>query len=155
MRKVITITGTRSTTHHPAQWYEAAFAAYLAPFATPTAHFFTGGAKGIDSLALRWLATHTCSELSVVVPGTVAQQPEEARLAVEHCRNRITEIVELQAPELEASAYHARNRWMVDRSEMTIGFPLETPAAAPSHTGTWQTLDYTASLSKPRLIVPT
>ncbi len=52
MPESITITGTRSTDHHPDQWYRTAFSAYLAPFAAPRAHFFIGGAKGIDSLAL-------------------------------------------------------------------------------------------------------
>ncbi|MFB7532504.1 hypothetical protein ACFC0C_30675 [Streptomyces sp. NPDC056178] len=58
--------------------------------------------------------------------------------------------MELGAPELRTPAYHARNRWMVDRTSMTIGFPH---AAEPS-TGTWQTIGYTAEQGKPRLIVP-
>ncbi|MFB6987668.1 hypothetical protein [Streptomyces sp. NPDC056304] len=58
--------------------------------------------------------------------------------------------MELGAPELRTPAYHARNRWMVDRTSMTIGFPH---AAGPS-TGTWQTIGYTAEQGKPRLIVP-
>ncbi|MFH8404752.1 hypothetical protein ACH4FX_08235 [Streptomyces sp. NPDC018019] len=153
----ITITGTRATGHHPDQWYETVFTTYVAPFSTPRAHFFVGGAKGIDSLALSWLAAHTRSAVTVVVPVTVEEQPEEAQQAMAQCRSRITEIVELRAPGLHAAAYHARNRWMVDRSELTIGFPLDGPDDASGRTGktgTWQTLDYTASLSKPRLIVP-
>ncbi|OKI00223.1 hypothetical protein A6A06_24030 [Streptomyces sp. CB02923] len=150
----ITITGTRSTEHHPDQWYGTAFCTYLAPFAIPRAHFFIGGAKGIDSLALLWLAAHARSAITVVVPVTVTQQPEEARHAIELCRSRITEVVELRAPELHSTTYHARNRWMVDRSDLTIGFPLEGPHETGRNTGTWQTLDYTASQGKPRLIVP-
>lgn len=38
-------------------------------------------------------------------------------------RDRIIEIVELRAAELVASAYHARNRWMVDRAQMVTGPP--------------------------------
>ncbi|MEU6964597.1 hypothetical protein [Streptomyces chrestomyceticus] len=151
----ITVTGTRSTGHHSDQWYRTTFSAYLAPFAAPRAHFFIGGAKGIDSLALLWLAARSRSAITVVVPMTVAQQPEEARQAIAQCRSRISEVVELQAPELHPAAYHARNRWMVDRSDLTIGFPLEGSHGTTRTSGTWQTLDYTASLGKPRLVVPT
>lgn len=154
MHESIAITGTRSTGHHPVQWYETAFGSYLAPFAGPRAHFLLGGAEGIDSLALMWLAANSRSAITVVVPATVAQQPEAARTAVERCRSRITDIMELRSPELHRTAYHARNRWMVDRSELTIGFPLAASDETTSPTGTWQTLNYTASLGKPRLIVP-
>jgi hypothetical protein len=47
-------------------------------------------------------------------------------------------------------AYHVRNRWMVDRSDLTLGFLRgDDPSSA-----TWYTLDYTAALGKPRLVVP-
>ncbi|MEV7871525.1 hypothetical protein AB0P17_36745 [Streptomyces sp. NPDC088124] len=146
----VAITGTRSTGHRSLTEYADLFAQYLGPFATPTSHFFIGGAKGIDSLSLLWLAGNTRATLTVVVPGTLAQQPAEARQAITRTRERISEVVELGAEELRTPAYFARNRWMVDRAHMTIGFPLE--GAPPS--GTWQTLDYTADQGKPRLIVP-
>ncbi|WP_284748261.1 DUF4118 domain-containing protein [Amycolatopsis sp. RTGN1] len=38
---------------------------------------------------------------------------------------------------LGSPAYHARNRWMVDRSELVIGFPRGTNQAQ----GTWYTLN--------------
>ncbi|NEE05580.1 hypothetical protein G3M58_03945, partial [Streptomyces sp. SID7499] len=101
-------------------------------------------------LALLWLAERTTATITVVAPGTLGQQPDEARRAVDRSRDRISEIVELAAAELRAPAYHARNRWMVDRTSMTIGFPHVTE---PS-TGTWQTINYTAEQGKPRLIVP-
>ncbi|KOT91364.1 hypothetical protein ADK86_23575 [Streptomyces sp. NRRL F-5755] len=156
MPRSITITGTRTTGHHSDQWYDTTFAAYLAPFATLRTHFFVGGAKGIDSLALLWLAAHTRSAITVVMPATLEDQPEEAQQAVARCRSRITEIVELKAPSLHSAAYHARNRWMVDRSELTIGFPqtIQGESTPSAKTGTWQTLNYTAVLGKPRLIVP-
>ncbi|GEC08540.1 hypothetical protein SSP24_61950 [Streptomyces spinoverrucosus] len=59
-------------------------------------------------------------------------------------------LLELGAAELETPAYHAPNRWMVDRSSMTIGFPRGDDPSS----GTWQTLNYTADQGKPRLIVP-
>ncbi|MER5846899.1 hypothetical protein ABT126_07475 [Streptomyces sp. NPDC002012] len=144
----VAITGTRSTDHRPRGEYADLFATYLGAFARSA--FYVGGAKGIDSWALLWLAENTGADITIVVPGTVAQQPEEARQAISHARNRIKEIVELGATDLSAEAYHARNRWMVDRSALTIGFPHST---APS-SGTWQTIDYTADQGKPRLIVP-
>ncbi|MES9587833.1 MULTISPECIES: hypothetical protein [unclassified Streptomyces] len=147
--RVVAITGTRATAHRPLDEYRSIFEQYLTPFA-PGAHFYIGGAKGIDTLTLLWLAGQTTATITIAVPGTLDQQPAEARQAVARTRDRIKEIVELGAADLRAPAYHARNRWMVDRASMTIGFPHATE---PS-TGTWQTITYTAEQGKPRLIVP-
>ncbi|MEU4652757.1 hypothetical protein AB0G32_02200 [Streptomyces sp. NPDC023723] len=145
----MTITGTRSTGHRSRTEYAGLFGEYLGPFAN-CAHFYVGGAKGIDSLALLWLARNTGAGLTVVVPGVVDQQPEEARQAIARVRDRIAEVVQLRAPELNTAAYHARNRWMVDRSSMTIGFPR----VGQTQSGTWQTLTYTHDEGKPHLVVP-
>jgi hypothetical protein len=152
MTRAVTITGTRSTAQD-LETYAAFFAAYLGPFAGDDAHFYIGGARGIDSLSLLWLAGRATSRITVVVPGTLDQQPADARQAIARSRTRIAEVVELRAAELGTPAYHARNRWMVDRSSMTIGFPLadQTPEGS---SGTWQTLTYAATQAKPRLIVP-
>lgn len=147
----VTITGTRSTEHRELGWYAGLFATYLGPFADDAGHFHIGGAKGIDSLALWWLAENAKSRITIVVPGTVTQQPTEARQAIDQCRERIDEVVELGAEELRTPVYYARNRWMVDRSELVIGFPKED---APSTSGVWQTLDHGAESGKARLIVP-
>jgi hypothetical protein len=147
--RTVAITGTRSTGRRRLDEYAELFACYLGPFATD-ALFYLGGAKGIDSLGLLWLAGNTDARVVIVVPGTIDQQPAEARQAIARTRDRITEIVELKAAELRSAAYHARNRWMVDRSSMTIGFPH---SGEPS-SGTWQTLNYTSDMGKPRLIVP-
>ncbi|MFE4869746.1 hypothetical protein [Streptomyces sp. NPDC056682] len=146
--RTVAITGTRETGHRDLDDYTSLFTAYLQPFAD--SHFYIGGAKGIDSLSLIWLAGNTGAHITVVVPGTVDQQPAEARQAIARTRNRITDIVELGAGELHTPAFHARNRWMVDRSSMTIGFPNVTEPGS----GTWQTLNYTAQQGKPHLIVP-
>lgn len=152
MSLTITITGTRSTGHREVTWYAGLFARYLGPFADSGAsHFYVGGAKGIDSLALLWLARNSASRITVVVPGAVVQQPTEAQRVMDECRERIAELVELGAADLRTAAYHARNRWMVDRSDMVIGFPVEGPKGT---SGTWQTIDYGAHRGKPRLIVP-
>jgi predicted Rossmann fold nucleotide-binding protein DprA/Smf involved in DNA uptake len=145
------ITGTRQTGHRELAWFGDLFGAYLRPWATPDAQVYIGGARGVDSLSLLWLAGNSRSRITVVVPGTVAQQPAEARQAIERCRDRIAEVVELGAAELRTPAYHARNRWMVDRAQMVIGFPLAGPEG---QSGTWQTLNYAAAQGKPRLIVP-
>lgn len=146
--RTVAITGTRNTGHRTLDGYAQIFADYLGPFAD--AHFYIGGAKGIDSLALLWLAGNTKARNTIVVPGRVDQQPADARQAIARSRDRITEVVELGAPELKSAAFHARNRWMVDRATMTIGFPKSDEP----NSGTWQTLNYTADRGKPRLIVP-
>ncbi|MBM7058131.1 MULTISPECIES: DNA-processing protein DprA [Streptomyces] len=147
--RTVTITGTRQTGHKDLAEYADLFEQYLNPFAR-AAHFYIGGAAGIDSLALLWLADRTSAAITIVAPGTMDRQPAEAQEAVARSRGRIKEVVELGAAELQSPAYHARNRWMVDHTSMTIGFPHATE---PS-TGTWQTIDYTAEQGKPRLIVP-
>ncbi|WP_411091376.1 hypothetical protein [Streptomyces sp. 049-1] len=145
------ITGTRQTGHRELGWFGDLFARYLGPWATPDTRFYIGGARGIDSLSLLWLAGNSTSRLTIVVPGTFAQQPAEARQAIERCRDRIEDLVELGAAELRTPAYHARNRYMVDRADMVCGFPL---GDADGTSGTWQTINYGAGQGKPRLIVP-
>ncbi|MGW4344971.1 hypothetical protein ACWEL8_07790 [Streptomyces sp. NPDC004690] len=148
----VAITGTRETAHREPAWYGEQFSRYLGPWATPDAHFYIGGARGIDSLTLLWLAGNSQSSITIVVPGTVQQQPADARQAIERCRDRIDEVVELGAVELRTLAYHARNEWMVDRADAVAGFPLTGTEGGTS--GTWQTINYAAALGKPRLIVP-
>ncbi|MGR6924566.1 hypothetical protein ACU635_60835 [[Actinomadura] parvosata] len=151
MPLAVAITGTRSTEHRELIWYADTFSTYLAPFAAADARFYIGGAVGIDTLSLLWLAGNSQARIIVVVPGTVQDQPAEARQAIEQCRDRITDIVELRAAVLKTPAFHARNRWMVDHSHMVIGFPLDNGGPG---SGTWQTIEYGASQGKPRLIVP-
>lgn len=151
MADAVAITGTRSTGGHELAWYGDTFGRYLGPFATSERRFYIGGATGIDSLSLLWLAGNSSSLITVVVPGTLDQQPADARQAVARCRDRIDEVIELRAAELRSPAFHARNRYMVDRSQLVIGFPLAGPEG---RSGTWQTLNYGAAQGKPRLIVP-
>ncbi len=146
--RTVAVTGTRNTGHRSPAEYADLFADYLGPFAD--AHFYIGGAKGIDSLALLWLAGNTQAAITIVVPGRVDQQPAEARQAITRSRDRIKGIIELKAVELRSLAYHERNRYMVDRASMVVGFPHRDEAES----GTWQTLNYCAQLGRPRLIVP-
>ncbi|WP_285493118.1 hypothetical protein [Actinomadura sp. NBRC 104425] len=148
----MTITGTRSTGHRAAHEYRALFEEYVRPFARRGARFHLGGAKGIDSLALLWLADETEADLIVAVPAKLADQPPAARDAVAAARaaGRLGELVELGG-EPRTPGYHARNRWMVDRSDFVIGFPR---AGADASSGTAYTLAYAAERGLPRLIVP-
>ncbi|MBA9002119.1 hypothetical protein [Thermomonospora cellulosilytica] len=152
MPQAVTITGSRSTGHRREEEYGALFATYVRPFALPGVRFYLGGAIGIDSLALGWLARETDVRLSVVVPVRLADQPPEARgvVADMRSRGRLDELVELGGRS-GTEGYHARNRWMVDRSDFVIGFPR---ADVQEGGGTGYTLDYAASQYKPRLIVP-
>jgi hypothetical protein len=151
MPRAVTITGTRSTGHRPFEEYRYLFEEYLAPFALDGVQFYLGGAKGIDSLALLWLTRETRVRLTVAVPARLADQPVDARQAVAAAKDadRLDELVELGGP-LATPGYHARNRWMVDRSEMVIGFPRTGTTAG----GTYYTLDYAAKLDKPRMVLP-
>lgn len=146
----ITITGTRGVPEAAGRC-EILFERYLAPYATRGNGFFVGGAVGIDTLALDWL-TARGAPVTVVVPATVDDQPDPARDRIRAAqRARLAEVVELRHPDFpEAEAYHARNRYMVDRSGFVIGYPL----AGASGGGTWYTIEYAAAKGMPRLIVP-
>lgn len=152
MARSVTISGTRSIGDVAVVSLAEAFNAYLQPFATPDTHFHLGGATGIDTAALDWLAEHTQAVLTVAVPCTVTDQPVGASEAIMRWRRRgrLAKIVELEAPKLSTPAYHARNRWMVDRSDFVIGFPRGTEPTS----GTWYTVNYAAEQGKPRLVVP-
>jgi hypothetical protein len=73
----ITITGTRSISDEDGDRLQSLFRDYLLPFAT--AHFYIGGAAGVDTATLDWLAEHTSATLTVVVPCTVADQSHAIR----------------------------------------------------------------------------
>lgn len=152
MARTVTITGSRCTDHRSPEHFQKLFSLYLAPFAQRDSHFYIGGAVGIDTLTLSWLAANTRCSITVVVPCTVEAQPQEASQAIRlwDTKRRLTEVVELGAPQLGSAAYHARNRWMVDHSEFVVGFPLDNDQSS----GTWYTLNYAAGQDKPRLIVP-
>lgn len=146
----ITVTGARATGDGEDSGYQALFARWLAPFLVGDCLVHVGGAVGIDTLALRWLTAREHVAVRVVVPCRVADQPAAAREAIAAAaRLPAVSVVELMAPVLGATAYHDRNRWMVDRSDLVVGFPLDDD----SRSGTWQTLDYARSLRRPYLVV--
>ncbi|MFF5264248.1 hypothetical protein ACFY4C_35430 [Actinomadura viridis] len=149
MPQGVTITGTRTTGHRSPVGYRELFEEFIRPFATPVTRFYLGGATGIDSLALLWLAGDTEVALTVAVPARLVDQPADARHAIASAREagRLKEVVELGGV-TRTPGYHARNRWMVDRSDLVIGFPHGEKG------GTVYTLNYAASQGKPRLVVP-
>ncbi|MCG8417677.1 MAG: hypothetical protein MJE77_06995 [Proteobacteria bacterium] len=147
------ITGTRKAEVRTETELEALFRRFVGPFADPAAHAYLGGAAGIDTLALSWLARNTESLITVAVPVRVAEQPRPAQVEIAAAARagRLHELVELGHPAgLGDAAYNARNRWLVDRAELLIGFPLTTE---DDGSGTWYTLGYAARQGIPRLIV--
>lgn len=153
MTRSVVISGSRRTEHRAVGEYDELFAEFLGPFVPGDAVVYVGGAKGIDSLALTWLATNTSAQIVVAAPGALADQPKEARAAVAAAVNQASwvEVVELRHPEFPSTtAYHSRNRWMVDRARLVVAFPRGNDPAS----GTWHTVHYAAELGLPRIIVP-
>jgi predicted Rossmann fold nucleotide-binding protein DprA/Smf involved in DNA uptake len=145
----ITITGTRDVPEAAGDC-QALFE-WMRPYAAAGHGFFVGGAVGIDTLALGWLVSRR-APVTVVVPATVEDQPAAACGRIRQAeRAGLAEVVELHHPGFpEAEAFHARNRYMVDRSQFVVGYPLSGRDGG----GTWDTLEYAASKGLPRLIVP-
>lgn len=153
MERSVAITGTRSISDAPACELAELFLAYLRPFADSTAHFYVGGASGVDTAALQWLAQNSEAALTVVVPCRVVDQPVGSAEVIDSLRgeDRLADVVEMGATLLGKAAYHARNRWMVDQSGLVIGFPRGDESAGG---GTWYTLNYAAEQGRARLVVP-
>jgi predicted Rossmann-fold nucleotide-binding protein len=151
--RAVVVSGSRHTAQRPDSDYDELFAAFLAPFVTDDGVVYVGGAVGIDSLALRWLARQTRIGLQVVVPGTVGGQPDAAQAAIAEARSLRPDLTVTELPHPEhpsAAAYHARNRWMVDRAQLLVAFPYgDNPAS-----GTQYTITYAASRRLPRMVVP-
>lgn len=146
----VTVSGTRAVQDE--HRCRAAFDRWLAPFVPPPTIVHVGGAVGIDTFALLWLMGRPGLEVRVVVPKTAADQPPPAHAAIQEAAALpgVT-VVELSAPALGTEAYHARNRWMVDRSDLVVAFPLGGEDAG---SGTWHTVGYARSLGRPHLVVP-
>ncbi len=66
-------------------------------------------------------------------------QPPPARDRIRHAQQAgLAEVVELRDPDFpKAEAYHARNRYIVDRSAFVIGYPLASTKVG----GTWYTIE--------------
>lgn len=152
MERSVAITGTRSIGDAPVDELAEVFESYLRPFADPGTHFYVGGASGVDTAALQWLAAHTEAVLTVVVACRIVDQPAGSVEVIDRLRDaQRADVVEMGATLLGKAAYRARNRWMVDRAGLVIGFPRGDESTGG---GTWYTLGYAAEQGKARLVVP-
>lgn len=149
----VAVTGTRAVPDATPNTVQAALADHLGPFCAQDTTWLLGGAAGIDTLALAWLADQSArGRIVVAVPVTVAAQPAAAAAAIRAAEvaGRLDELVELNHPDgLGAAAYTARNRWLVDRADVVVGFPL-TPTDDGS--GTWETLRYARAGRRPIVV---
>lgn len=139
----IAVTGSRELGLRTREDVIGAFNTFLLPFARLGARWVLGGAAGIDTMVLDWLTglDHPGSGM-VVVPVTVADQPREAQLSIQQARDRgrRIKVVELCHPVgAGPDAWTARNMFMVDQSQIVIGFPATD---VPDQSGTWETLQY-------------
>jgi predicted Rossmann fold nucleotide-binding protein DprA/Smf involved in DNA uptake len=149
---LIAITGTRVPDESAE--LDAQFDRFLSPFDTSRCRWLLGGAAGIDTSALHWLIDHGCGEIVITVPVTVNEQPEPAVAAINRARatSRLQQLVELCHPDgVGAAAFSTRNRWLVEHSDLVIGFPV---SAMEDGSGTWETLNYARSLERPTIVVP-
>lgn len=152
MKRSVAVIGTRSIGDAPVGGLADTFDDYLRPFSGPSAHVYVGGDSGVDTVALQWLATNSEAALTVVVPCRVLDQPAGSAEAIDRLRreDRLA-VVEMGATLLGKAAYHARNRWMVDHSDLVIEFPRGDESVGG---GTWDTLKYAAEQGKARLVIP-
>jgi hypothetical protein len=152
----IAITGTRQVESR-SETLKGLFTSVLTPFATaftPDRGWLLGGAAGVDTLALRFLAGFDSGRLTVTVPVRRADQPADAQNAIQRAQaaGRLDRVVELAHPEgIGPAAFTARNFWLVDHADLVIGFPL---SATDDGSGTWETLNYAAELGRPYLVAP-
>lgn len=149
----VAVTGTRAVPDMAPEAVRTTMADNLAPFCAPDTTWLLGGAAGVDTLALVWLAEQPeRGRIIVAVPVTVSAQPAVAAEAIHAATKagRLSEVVELNHPEgLGAAAYTARNRWLVDRAGLVVGFPL---VPTDDGSGTWETLGYARAGGRPVVV---
>lgn len=152
----IAITGTRQVEGR-LDVLDELFEHVLAPFAQADGAergWLLGGAAGVDTLALRFLAARGSGRITVAVPVRAADQPADARAAIKEAAaaGRVERLVELTHAEgIGPAAFTARNFWLVEHSDLVVGFPL---SARDDGSGTWETLGYAAELGRPYLVAP-
>jgi len=115
--QVVAVTGHRHITEADARTVAAA-----CEESTAQAWVF-GGAMGVDTVALRAVrASHGLAWLQVIVPGTVAQQPPDARAAIEAYADEVVEMRGDLATKGPESAYARRNAAMVREASEVLAF---------------------------------
>jgi predicted Rossmann fold nucleotide-binding protein DprA/Smf involved in DNA uptake len=113
VRKSVTITGSRTVDRETARYL---FEQHLSSLLHQGKTWLLGGAHGIDEWAMEWLLEHN-EVCWAVVPYTKAEQPKWVQPWLE----QVDRVVELRLPRRK-SAYAFRNRYMVDLSQLVIGF---------------------------------
>lgn len=118
--RMVAVTGHRAITAADAEVVERTVAEY------PLCEWVFGGAVGVDTVALRAArAAASVAWLEVIVPGAIAQQPREARAAIEECADAVTELRgNLATPQ----AYHARNLALVAAASEVLVFTDGLPS---------------------------
>lgn len=147
----ITITGPRDVDDIDIRDFGILFRGLLLPFDGPDTKWLVGGARGVDTIALRWLFYECRGPVVVVVPSLLNEQPQESIQAVRdfqlYSPERIN-VVELKHENFPMpAAFHDRNHYMVDASNLVAGFPHRT---RPSN-GTRATLKYAKEMNVARL----
>lgn len=149
----VTISGTRSThDRHEVSYYDA-FRVSLLPLAMGDAKFLVGGAIGMDYRALGYLLElGKAHNVTIVVPATLERQPEQVKGRLYDAISQGARIVELHAPDFPSGrAYHARNRWMLNRSAFGLFYPqLDQPHKG----GTWELMEVAIEKDMPRTVIP-
>jgi hypothetical protein len=145
----VAVTGTRAVPDPTPVTVRTTLADHLGPYCAPDTTWLLGGAAGIDTLALTWLAERPDrGRIVVAVPVTVVAQPLAAReaIGVAMKAHRLAELVELNHPDgLGTASYAARNRWLVDRADLVVGFPL---VPTDDGSGTWETMRYALTIGR-------
>jgi len=140
----VTITGTRSIDMTAESRLTGLFDDYLRPFADPDARFHLGGAAGIDTAVLDWLAEHTKVILIVVVPCTVADHVSPKSSSWEQANSAhppITPATGWMVDRRDPSTTRDRTpAWLSalrlgkpGRAMIVLGGALSTPTASRRH----------------------
>lgn len=150
--RTLTITGTRATKGVLREDMNALFNETLKPYNTRETSWFIGGAIGVDTYVLDWFVDNIDGTATIVVPKTVADQPMPARKSIDRAlmfdNFSLIELKQIIFPASEA--FHHRNRYMVNKSNATIGYPHKTQKS----NGTRYTIDYTIDMGKQASIHP-
>ena len=138
--RVVGVTGHR----HIAAEDEATVARVVAEY--PACSWRFGGAAGVDTAALRAARKAGLSWLEVIVPGTVAQQPAEARKAIEECADA---VVEMHGDLSRRETYARRNAAVVHDASEVLAF-LD---GRRESSGSRQCAEYARMMGRPVTVV--
>lgn len=107
--------------------------------------YLFGGAKGVDSDALEYIAkTQPNSIRTVVVPNRLIDQPKSAQVAIAKYANNIVEL-----RNSGNNRYFIRNRYLVDHSNRTVAF-----YDFRNKGGTFRTIQYARTKGKLGRVFP-